>query len=97
MADTRVLIFSDSKCAINAVVRGGTTPGHEALTAWARRAYRALNRHSSLEIRWVRGHTAIWGNELADKLAKEAAKLSVPEDGDLLLALDDLLPTYPPS
>ena len=38
-----------------------------------------------IQVRWCPGHTRIKGNELADKLAKEGAKLLVPEE--LMIAI----------
>ena len=66
-----VTIFSDSQSAIQAVSK------HLAQSRTVFSAVKALNRlslHKQVCIRWIEGHKEEnWGNELADKLAKEAA------------------------
>jgi ribonuclease HI len=42
-------------------------------------------RHIDVQLRWVRGHSGNPGNELADKLAKEA-RVQQARDGDRAIA-----------
>ena len=93
--DTRVLLFSDSSYAINAVVKGWGGRIHRSLVRWARGKYRALKAVCDLELRWVRGHTGVTGNEEADVLAGHASARSVDDDGDHLLELDSIDAAYP--
>jgi ribonuclease HI len=88
--DTRVLVFSDSSFAINVVVKGSSSGGSKALAHWARKAYRRLLRRCTLEVHWIRGHSAVDGNEIADELAGLAAKDSEDASADHLLDLDSL-------
>ena len=70
-----VTIFSDSQSAILAI------SGHLASSRTVFNAVKALNKLGSEKhvcIRWIEGHVEEhFGNELADKLAKEASKLEV--------------------
>merc|ERR1711884_622871 len=65
-----VTIFSDSQSAIWAI------SGHLTRSRTVFNAIKALNklgRNKNVCIRWIEGHQGFDGNELADKLAKDAA------------------------
>ena len=91
---TRCLLFSDSSYAINVVVKGWKARKHLNLSRWVRGWYRKLRAICKIELRWVRGHTGVDGNERADKLAGEAAQGSVDESADHLLLLNDISPVH---
>lgn len=70
------LIFSDSLSAIYYLTAGWPHPTNKSVCRATRRALRRLPTKHRPRLYWIRGHTSITGNELADKLAKKGAKYS---------------------
>jgi ribonuclease HI len=66
-------IFSDSKCAINAIAK---CEHYSSLTLRCVDALNALAANNRVNVIWVRAHAGWVGNENADRLAKEAINLT---------------------
>ena len=68
-------IFSDSQCAIGHLRLGWEPKSHKATIQEVQTDIKNLEQAGvKVEISWTPGHSDIKGNELADKLAKEAAE-----------------------
>ena len=68
-------IFSDSQCAIGHLVLGWEPKSHKATIQEVKEDIKNLEQAGvKVEISWTPGHSDIKGNELADRLAKEAAE-----------------------
>ena len=66
-----ITIYSDSLSAISVLSHANRDKSIECI----RRRLIRLGRHVNLKIGWVRGHSGVDGNELADSLAKAATKM----------------------
>ena len=67
------LLFSDSAVCIGYLTAGWKAPVQDALARRTRALYYKCKKRFRLSLLWIRGHSNIAGNELVDKLAKEAA------------------------
>ena len=70
-------IFSDSKFALNATTSKNHPLVNREAVLLLRKTYKEVNKVCSLQLHWVRGHTAIGGNERVDKIAKRFASASL--------------------
>ena len=81
-----IRIFADNQAAIHRIKTPSDNPGQ----CWQLRCIEAANvverAGASISLHWVPGHTDVPGNERADELAKEAAKMS-PSSNTTSLAL----------
>ncbi|KID87351.1 Ribonuclease H-like protein, partial [Metarhizium majus ARSEF 297] len=68
----KVLIYTDNQAAIRSVARPRGKAGSYLLQNITRRAQELREQGLTVEIRWIPAHTGIYGNEAADKAAKEA-------------------------
>lgn len=80
--DKDILLFTDSRFVFNGVrelsqtrAAGWRHPDGTPVrfTRWWKQLYQAIDR-SNLRVEWVRGHSGIEFNEMADKLAGEASQ-----------------------
>ena len=69
----RVLIFSDSKLAINSVLSTKRPIANFHLVSNLRKLFLVLKTQMDVAFHWVKGHAAIGGNERADKISKRFA------------------------
>ena len=68
----KVLIYTDNQAAVRSVARPRGKSGAYLLQNITRRAQELREQGLTVEIRWIPAHTGIYGNEAADKAAKEA-------------------------
>ena len=72
---TKLHIFSDSQSAIGILSLGWEATSHKTTVKQVERSIFKLKQSGvDLGILWTPGHADVRGNELADKLAKEAAE-----------------------
>ena len=64
------IIFSDSKLALNATCSKHLPLVNREATLLLRKIFREVSASCSLYMNWVRGHSAIGGNERVDRIAK---------------------------
>ena len=69
---SKVCIFTDNQAAIRSSAKPRGRPGAYILKAIARKIEELQREGLPVEIRWIPAHTGVWGNERADKAAKEA-------------------------
>ena len=67
-------IFSDSQAAITRVQHDGCGPGQPLAKTTISMASILVNRNNNLTIHWTPSHAGVYGNELADQVAKRAAE-----------------------
>jgi ribonuclease HI len=72
----KVLIYTDNQAAIRSAAKPRGTSGAYLLQVIAQQLQALRGQGLSVEIRWVPAHKGIYGNEAADRAAKEAAALS---------------------
>ena len=70
-SDSNVKIYSDSLSAISVLSHPNKDKSIESI----RKKLIRLGRRFDIKLGWVRGHSGVEGNELADSLAKSAAKM----------------------
>ena len=71
-----VYIFSDSKLALNSATSKNRTVSNPEVTESLRNLYRESSKIASLHLHWIRGHSAIGGNERVDRISKNFASAS---------------------
>jgi ribonuclease HI len=69
---SKVCIYTDNQAAISFSSKPKGKPGAYLLKAIAQITEELQQSGLPVEIRWIPAHTGIWGNEQADKAAKEA-------------------------
>ena len=68
---TAVHVFSDSKLALGAVVSRKTPLTNGPITRAVRNTYQlALSKGLAISLHWIRGHSAVNGNERVDRVSK---------------------------
>lgn len=77
--DKRVVVFTDSEYVLNIALKTKTPLENKDLTSTL---YQELNKFKDISLYWVKGHSNIKGNEIADKLAnyKQFSDLERIED-----------------
>jgi ribonuclease HI len=71
------IIFSDSACCLGYLLNGWSPPCGQVVARECRRRFALLRRRAAaLKLYWIRGHSGIPGNELADAKAGEGAQES---------------------
>ena len=75
-----IYIYADNQAAIYRIKTPSDKPGQIWQLRCLRAAKKVQDAGASIALHWVPGHTDIPGNEKADTLAKEAAKLSPLSD-----------------
>ena len=81
------LICTDSQATTSAIYAASI----EAKTTMeCVEALAEVNKHIAVEVRWVKGHNGLNGNEKADSLAKQGRMLETPEERLLPLALGEI-------
>ena len=68
-----LLIFSDSLLAICFILHGWKHTKAPPIAKTARTLYRKLSKTYQIRLYWVRGHSKVPGNEIADEEAKHGA------------------------
>ncbi|KAJ3453426.1 hypothetical protein MRS44_017673 [Fusarium solani] len=69
---SRVCIYTDNQAAIRSSAKPKGKPGAYLLKAIAQITEELQQNGLPVEIRWIPAHAGVWGNEQADKAAKEA-------------------------
>ena len=71
----KIMLFSDSQSAVGILTLGWENTSHKAVILEIKQTLDILkSQNVSIELNWTPGHADIAGNEIADKLAKEAAE-----------------------
>ena len=71
----KIMLFSDSKSAVGILTLGWENKSHTWAIFEIKQAMEILkSQNVTVKINWTPGHAEIAGNEIADKLAKEAAE-----------------------
>jgi ribonuclease HI len=73
----RWIFYTDNSSAVQTIGDRGARPGQQYAQLFGAKVdeFLAGRRERSVEVRWTPAHVGIEGNELADKLAKEATRL----------------------
>jgi ribonuclease HI len=66
-------IFSDSISALQAIQNPGNKSGQQIIHAILQAAKNTKTHGTAIRLQWIPGHCEISGNDIADRLAKEAA------------------------
>ena len=70
-------IYADNQAVIRSCTHPSARPGHYLLTCFRKLMKHLLRKKriksNMVTIKWIAGHTGNWGNELADREAKQAA------------------------
>ena len=70
----KVMLFSDSQSAVGILTLGWENKSHTSVVFEIKQIMDILKRQNvEIDINWTPGHAEITGNEIADRLAKEAA------------------------
>ena len=73
-----IFIFSDSMCCIAFLTVGWPKPTEDYAPSYiTKELYRKYENNDYHRLYWVKGHSNLLGNDLADKLAKMAAAKSL--------------------
>ena len=82
--EKRVLVFTDSSCCVGYLERGWACPTDLETARKTRAALHKLKKVKEVNIYWIRGHSQVKWNEVADALAREGADAAKRlEDGPL--------------
>ena len=89
---TKLHVFSDSQSAIGILSLGWEATSHKTTVKQVKHSIFKLKQSGvDLEISWTPGHADIRGNELADKLAKEAAEEAKEmDDSSVVVTMEDV-------
>ena len=83
--DQHVVLLTDSNYVIAGVVKGRRTKRNNGLLRKVRAKYRQLQEKTTVDLVWVKGHSNIFGNEMADRAANEGTRRSRRDNDDALL------------
>jgi len=83
------VIFTDSKSAVQKISNNVINVYKNMYMCDIRRYIEVLSRYRNVNtvIAWIPAHVGIWGNEIADKLAKEAT--DEPASDDIVVPIGD--------
>ena len=71
----KIMLFSDSQSAVGILTLGWVNTSHRSVILEIKQTMDILKTQNiKVELNWTPGHAEIAGNEIADKLAKEAAE-----------------------
>jgi ribonuclease HI len=73
-------IYSDNQAGLYRLKTPSDNPGQACQIRASQAAKLAKSKGAAISINWVPGHTDVYGNELADSLAKAATKLAPSTD-----------------
>jgi ribonuclease HI len=73
-------IYSDNQAGLHRLKIPSDNPGQACQIRASQAAELANSKGATISINWVPGHTDVYGNELADSLAKAATKLAPSTD-----------------
>lgn len=79
-------IYSDNQAGLHRLKTPSDNPGQACQIRASQAAELAKDKGAAISINWVPGHTDVFGNELADSLAKEATKM-VPSTDETSFAV----------
>lgn len=79
----RVIILSDCKMVISAILNQTTLEGYNFQIAECQRILNDLGELDIPEIYWIKGHSGIPGNEKADEVAKRARRIAQTQQPEL--------------
>ena len=93
---TKIVIFSDSKAALMALKNQSSRERGDLIYEIVYLIHQLIVRGCHISLMWVPGHSSLYGNEMADHCAKEAARnicgslacdvaISVSEAGSILM------------
>ncbi len=76
ITEDQVLIFSDSECCVGFLERGWNRPTDLVTARKTRAALHKLRGHKKVTLYWIRGHSQVHWNEVADRLARRGADIA---------------------
>ena len=76
----KLVVFSDNQAALLRLKSPSDRPGQNQQIRAINATKAILAKGAGVELAWVPGHSDILGNEIADKLAKKAAKSRISQD-----------------
>ena len=79
-------IYSDNQAAILRLANLSDNPGQSCQIRAMIASERIMTKNATLSLNWIPGHSGIKGNEVADKLAKEASRM-LPETMETSFAM----------
>ena len=71
--EDQILIFSDSACCVGFLERGWNRPTDLVMARKTRTALHRLRGLKKVALYWIRGHSQVNWNEVADRLARRGA------------------------
>ena len=71
-----IVIFSDSDYSINVLTGKWKIKANKELIGWIKNDIKNIENRYNIVWYWVKGHIGIKGNEIADSLANNAAKMA---------------------
>jgi ribonuclease HI len=74
--EERIIIFTDSACCVGYLERGWNNPTELSTARRTRTALHKLRALKTVSLFWIRGHSQVHWNEVADKLARVGADMS---------------------
>ena len=72
----KIVIHSDSTYVVESIRSGSRAASNELIRDYLIHLWKRTREAYDIEIVWVRGHDSDVGNELADKLADEGARIT---------------------
>ena len=87
----KIMLFSDAQSAVGILTLGWENMSHTSVIFEIKQSMEILkSQNVTVDLNWTPGHAEIAGNEIADKLAKEAAEEAenMPEVDTPLTSID---------